>query len=74
MTFVSEFTSSQGLALNVDKCDISPSFPVDSTHILTGDLQFPLTTSARCLGVFVFVCVFVFVFVFVFALKRNEMT
>ena len=52
MTFVSEFTSSQGLALNVDKCEasISPSLPVDSTHILAGDLQFPLTTSARCLG------------------------
>ena len=49
---VSEFTSSQGLALNVDKCEasISPSLPVDSTHILAGDLQFPLTTSARCLG------------------------
>ena len=29
---------------------ISPSLPVDSTYILAGDLQFPLTTSARCLG------------------------
>ena len=52
MTLVSEYASSQGLALNVDKCEasISPSLPVDSTHIHTGDLQFPLTTSAKCLG------------------------
>ena len=52
MMLVSEYASSQGLALNVDKCEasISPSLPVDSTYIHTGDLQFPLTTSAKCLG------------------------
>ena len=52
MMLFSEYASSQGLALNVDKCEtsISPSLPVDSTHILTGDLQFPLTTSTKCLG------------------------
>ena len=27
-----------------------PSIPADMTHIDAGDLQFPLTTSARCLG------------------------
>ena len=49
---VSEYASSQGLALNVDKCEasLSPSLPVDSTHIHMGDLQFPLTISAKCLG------------------------
>ena len=52
MMIVSEYASSQGLALNVDKCEasISPSLPLDSTHIHSGDLQFPLTTSAKCLG------------------------
>ena len=44
MTLVSEYASSQGLALNVDKCEasISPSLPVDSTHIHTGDFPLPL--------------------------------
>ena len=52
MMLVSEYASSQSLALNVDKCEasISPSLTVDSTYIHTGDLQFPLTTSAKCLG------------------------
>ena len=52
MSFVSEYTSSQGLALNVEKCEasISPSLTADSTHITAGDLVFPLTTSAKCLG------------------------
>ena len=52
MMLVSVYASSQGMALNVNKCEasISPSLPVDSTHIHTGDLQFPLTTSAKCLG------------------------
>ena len=52
MMLISEYASSQGLALNVDKCEasISPSLPVDSTHIHMADLQFPLTTSAKCLG------------------------
>ena len=40
MTFVSEFTSSQGLALNVDKCEasISSHWPKDLpyTHNITG--------------------------------------
>ena len=51
MMLVSEYASSQGVALNVDKCEvsISSSLPVDSTHIHTADLQFPLTTSAKCL-------------------------
>ena len=49
---VSEFATSQRLTLNVDKCEasISPSIPADMTHSDAGDLQFPLTTSARCLG------------------------
>ena len=52
INLVSEFATSQGLTLNVDKCEasISPSIPADMTHIDAGDLQFPLTTSARCLG------------------------
>ena len=52
MSFVSEYTSSQGLALNVEKCEasISPSLPADSRHITAGDLVFPLTTSAKCLA------------------------
>ena len=49
MSLISE---SQGLALNVEKCEasISPSLPVNTTHIQSGDLMFPLTTSAKCLG------------------------
>ena len=52
MSLVSEYVSSQGLALNVEKCEasISPSLPVNTTHIQSGDLMFPLTTSAKCLG------------------------
>ena len=52
INLVSEFATSQGLTLNVNKCEasISPSIPADMTHIDAGDLQFPLTTSARCLG------------------------
>ena len=52
INLVSEFATSQGLTLNVDKCEasISPSIPADMTHIDAGDLQFPLTSSARCLG------------------------
>ena len=48
INLVSEFSTSQGLTLNVDKCEasISPSIPADMTHIDAGDLQFPLTTSA----------------------------
>ena len=52
MALVSKYASSQGLALNVDKCEasISPSLPADSTHIGTGDLLFPLSSSVKCLG------------------------
>ena len=37
MALVSKYASSQGLALNVDKCEasISPSLPADSTYIGT---------------------------------------
>ena len=52
ISYISEYISSQGLALNVDKCEatISPSLPADSTHIQAGDVLFPLTNSAKCLG------------------------
>ena len=52
INLVSEFATSQGLTLNVDKYEasISPSIPADMIHIDAGDLQFPLTSSARCLG------------------------
>ena len=49
---VKEFTTSQGLTLNIDKCEavISPSTPANVTHIEAGQLQIPLSNSARCLG------------------------
>ena len=52
ISYISEYISSQGLALNVDKREatISPSFPADSTHIQAGDVLFPLINSAKCLG------------------------
>ena len=52
MVLVSKYASSQGLALNVNKCEasISPSLPADFTHIGTGDLLFPLSSSVKCLG------------------------
>ena len=52
ISYISEYISSQGLALNVDKCEatISPSLPADATHIQAGDVLFPLTNSAKCLG------------------------
>ena len=47
-----EFATSQGLTLNIDKCEavISPSTPANMTHIEAGPLKIPLTHSARCLG------------------------
>ena len=47
MVLVSKSASSQGLALNVDRreASISPSLPAHSTHIGTGDLLFPLSSS-----------------------------
>ena len=52
ISYISEYISSQGPALNIDKCEatISPSLPADSTHIQAGDVSFPLTNSAKCLG------------------------
>ena len=49
---VNEFATSQGLILNIDKCEavISPSTPVNLSHIEAGQLQIPLANSARCLG------------------------
>ena len=53
INLVKEFTTSQGLTLNIDKCEavISPSTPANMTHIEAGQLQIPLSNSARCLGV-----------------------
>ena len=49
-----DFTSSQGLTLNIEKCEavyvVSPSTPANMSHIEAGPLQIPLTNSARCLG------------------------
>ena len=52
INLVKEFTTSQGLTLNIDKCEavISPSTPANMTHIEAGQLQIPLSNSARCLG------------------------
>ena len=49
---VKEFATSQGLTLNIDKCEavISPSTPANMTHIEAGQLRIPLTNSVRCLG------------------------
>ena len=50
---VKEFTTSQDLTLNIDKCEAvinSPSTPANMTHIEAGQLQIPLSNSARCLG------------------------
>ena len=49
---VKEFATSQGLTLNIDKCEavISPSTPANMTYIEAGLLKIPLTHSARCLG------------------------
>ena len=49
---VLNFASSQGLTLNVNKCEtiISPSSPVNMTHITAGHLKIPVTNSAKCLG------------------------
>ena len=49
---VNEFATLQGLILNIDKCEavISPSTPANLSHIEAGQLQIPLTNSARCLG------------------------
>ena len=52
INLVKDFASSQGLMLNVEKCEavVSPSAPANMSHIEAGPLQIPLTNSARCLG------------------------
>ena len=49
INLVKEFATSQGLTLNIDKCEavISPSTPANMTRIEVDQL---LTNSARCLG------------------------
>ena len=51
INLVKKFATSQGLTLNIDKCEavISPSTPANMTHIEVDQLQIPLTNSARCL-------------------------
>ena len=47
LDLVNEFATSQGLILNIDKCEavISPSTPASLSHIEAGQLQSPLTNS-----------------------------
>ena len=52
INLVKDFAPSQGLTLNIEKCEavVSPSTPANMSHIVAGPLQIPLTNSARCLG------------------------
>ena len=49
---VGEFATSRGLTLSTEKCEVtvSPSIPPTLSSTQVGELNFPVTNSARCLG------------------------
>ena len=50
--YVGGFATSRGLTLSTEKCEVtvSPSIPPTLSSIQVGELSFPVTNSARCLG------------------------